>query len=115
MATNTNLNKDEFGKRVDETLYRSMIGSFSYLTTSRPDMAFSVGACAMYPACPRESHLIALKRVFRYIVGTLESGLRYFFDTSSGCFYMLIRLIILMIEKALLMVVFTLKIVWLCG
>ena len=92
-----------------------MIGSLSYLKTSRPDMTFSVGACTRYPTCPRESHLIALKRVFRYIVGTLESGLRYFFDTSSGCFYMLIRLIILMIEKALLVVVFTLEIVWLCG
>ena len=57
MATNTKLNKDEFGKRVNETLYRSMIGSLSYLKTSRPDMAFSVGVCARYPTCHRESHL----------------------------------------------------------
>ena len=57
MATNTKLNKDEFGKRVNETLYRSMIGSLSYLKTSRPDMAFSVRVCARYPTCHRESYL----------------------------------------------------------
>ena len=72
MATSIKLNKDEFRKKVYETLYRSMIGSLSYLIASRPDIAFSVGACARYQACPRESHLIALKCVMRYIVSTLE-------------------------------------------
>ncbi|RVW49846.1 Retrovirus-related Pol polyprotein from transposon RE1 [Vitis vinifera] len=83
MPTNLKLSKDESGKGVEETLYRSMIGSLLYLTASRPDIAFSVGVCARYQACPKESHLIALKRIIRYIAGTLELGLWYPFDTHS--------------------------------
>ncbi|RVW16805.1 Retrovirus-related Pol polyprotein from transposon RE1 [Vitis vinifera] len=83
MPTNLKLSKDESGKGVDETLYRSMIGSLLYLTASRLDITFSVGVCARYQACPKESHLIALKRIIRYIAGTLELGLWYPFDTHS--------------------------------
>ncbi|RVW73321.1 Retrovirus-related Pol polyprotein from transposon TNT 1-94 [Vitis vinifera] len=74
MPTNLKLSKDESGKRVEETLYKSMIGCLLYLTTSRPDITFSVGVCARYQACPKESHFIALKRIIRK-------------STSSGCFY----------------------------
>ena len=52
-----------------------------YLTASRPDIAFSVRVCARYQACPKESHLIALKCIIRYIASTLELGLWYPFDT----------------------------------
>ncbi|KAJ9682774.1 hypothetical protein PVL29_018656 [Vitis rotundifolia] len=83
MPTNLKLSKDESEKGIEETLYRSMIGSLLYLTASRPDIAFSVGVCAKYQACPKESHLIALKRIIRYIAGTLELGLWYPFDTHS--------------------------------
>ncbi|KAJ9705776.1 hypothetical protein PVL29_003735 [Vitis rotundifolia] len=83
MPTNLKLSKDESGKWVEETLYRSMIGSLLYLTASRPDITFSVGVCARYQACPKESHLIALKCIIRYIAGTLELGLWYPFDTHS--------------------------------
>ena len=88
MPTNLKLSKDESGKRVEETLYKSMIGCLLYLTTSRPDITFSVGVCARYQACPKESHLIALKRIIRYIIGTLELSLWYSFDTHSdvGCY-----------------------------
>ena len=55
MPTNLKLSKDESGKGVEETLYRSMIGSLLYLTASRLDIAFSVGVCARYHACPKES------------------------------------------------------------
>ncbi|RVX14566.1 Retrovirus-related Pol polyprotein from transposon RE2 [Vitis vinifera] len=60
---NLKLSKDESGNGVKETLYKSMIGSLLYLTTSRSDIAFSVGVCARYQACPKESHFIALKRI----------------------------------------------------
>ncbi|KAL6334437.1 hypothetical protein AAG906_015626 [Vitis piasezkii] len=73
MLTNLKLSKDESKKGVEETLYMSMIGSLS----------FSVGVCARYQACPKESHLIALKRIIRYITGTLELGPWYPFDTHS--------------------------------
>ena len=74
---NLKLSKDESGNGVKETLYKSMIGSLLYLTTSRSDIAFSVGVCARYQACPKESHFIALKRIIRYIAGTLELCLWY--------------------------------------
>ena len=81
MVTSIKLRKDESGKGLDETLYTSMIGSLLYLTASRPKITFNVGACARCQACPREFHLIALKHVIRYMIGTLELGLWYSFNT----------------------------------
>ena len=71
MATTTKLAKDDQGKSVDIKLYRSMIGSLLYLTASRPDIIFSVYLCARFQSCPKESHLIAVKRIIRYIKGTI--------------------------------------------
>ena len=48
MGTNDKLSKDENGGSIDPTLFRSMIGSLLYLTTSRPNICFSVGICARY-------------------------------------------------------------------
>ncbi|GKB75877.1 hypothetical protein Tco_0942772 [Tanacetum coccineum] len=53
---------------VDEHLYRSMIGSLMYLTTSRPDIMFAVCTCARFQVSPKTSHLLAVKRIFRYVV-----------------------------------------------
>jgi len=75
MATTTKLDKDDQGKNVDIKLYRSMIGSLLYLTASRPDIMFSVCLCARFQSCPKESHLIAVKRIIRYIKGTIGMGL----------------------------------------
>ena len=54
-----------------------MIGSLLYLTASRPDIMFYVCLCARFQACSKESHLIALKRIFRYLFGTQNLGLWY--------------------------------------
>ena len=59
-----------------------MIGSLLYLTASRSDISFSVGACARYQANPKESHLTCVKRIIRYVNGTLDFGLWYPYDTS---------------------------------
>ena len=67
MATTIELDKDEQGKSVDIKLYRSMIGSLLYLTASRPDIMFSVCLCARFHSCPKESHLIAVKRIIRFL------------------------------------------------
>ena len=77
MSTTLKLDKDENGKRVCEKLYRGMIGSLLYLTASRPDIMFSVCLCARFQSCPRESHLSAVKRIFKYLAGTIEIGLWY--------------------------------------
>jgi hypothetical protein len=50
MSTSVKISPDLTGKQVGPTLYRSMIGSFLYLTASRPDIAFSVGVCARFQA-----------------------------------------------------------------
>ncbi|GJU33684.1 uncharacterized mitochondrial protein-like protein [Tanacetum coccineum] len=64
METQKPLLKDEDGKEVDVHMYRSMIGSLMYLTSSRPDIMFAVCACARYQVNPKVSHLHAVKRIF---------------------------------------------------
>nr|GEV27301.1 putative ribonuclease H-like domain-containing protein [Tanacetum cinerariifolium] len=64
METQNPLLKDEDGEEVDVHLYRSMIGSLMYLTSSRPDIMFSVCACPRYQVNPKVSHLYAVKRIF---------------------------------------------------
>ena len=71
MATTTKLDKDEQGINVDIKLYRSMIGSLLYLTASRPDM-FSVCICARFQSCPKESHLIMVKRIIKSLRALLK-------------------------------------------
>ena len=110
MSSSTKLNVDSSGVEVSPTLYRSIIGSLLYLTTSKPNIAFSIGVCARYQAAPKESHLTAVKRIIRYINGTPDYGLWYSKDsnacpvgysdanwagsvdhrksTSGGCFYL---------------------------
>ena len=75
MSSSTKMDKDEKGKCVDQRLYRSMIGSLLYLTASRPDILFSICICSRFQSCPKESHLVAIKRIFRYLVNTLNLGL----------------------------------------
>ncbi|MCH82973.1 copia-type pol polyprotein [Trifolium medium] len=77
MSTSCYLDKDEGGKSVDESKYRGMIGSLLYLTASRPDIMFSVCMCARFQANPKESHLSAVKRIMRYLIGTQKMGLWY--------------------------------------
>ncbi|GJZ78717.1 hypothetical protein Tco_0643554 [Tanacetum coccineum] len=67
METQKPLLKDEDGEEVDVHLYRSMIGSLMYLTSSRPDIMFVVCACARYQVNPKVSHLHVMKRIFRLI------------------------------------------------
>nr|GEY59938.1 uncharacterized mitochondrial protein AtMg00810-like [Tanacetum cinerariifolium] len=69
--------KDGPGKNVKFHLYRSMIGSLMYLTTSRPDIMFAVYACARHQVTPKECHLYAVKRIFRYLKSYLKLGLWY--------------------------------------
>ncbi|GJZ92672.1 hypothetical protein Tco_0664737 [Tanacetum coccineum] len=69
MVPPNNLGPDLSGKAVNETQYRGMIGSLMYLTASRPDIQFSTCLCARYQANPKESHLIDVKRIFRYLKG----------------------------------------------
>ncbi|GJZ12427.1 putative ribonuclease H-like domain-containing protein, partial [Tanacetum coccineum] len=77
IETNKALLKDEEAEDVDVHLYRSMIGSLMYLTTSRPDIMFVVCACARFQCTPKISHLHAVERIFRYLKGQPKLGLWY--------------------------------------
>ncbi|GKC56271.1 putative ribonuclease H-like domain-containing protein [Tanacetum coccineum] len=77
METQKALLKDADGEDVDEHLYRSMIGSLMYLTSSRPDIIFVVYAGARFQVNPKVSHLHTMKRIFRYLKGQPKLGLWY--------------------------------------
>ena len=77
IATATKLHQDDPGKTVDITSYRGMIGSLLYLTASRPDIMFSTCLCARFQDNPKESNLIAVKRIFKYLKGTPNLGIWY--------------------------------------
>ncbi|GJQ91767.1 retrovirus-related pol polyprotein from transposon TNT 1-94 [Tanacetum coccineum] len=84
MVERTKLDEDLSGTPVDQTKYRSMIGSLMYLTASRPDLVFAVCMCARYQSRPTKKHLEAVKRVFRYLQGTINMGLWYPKDTAMA-------------------------------
>ncbi|XP_022863025.1 uncharacterized protein LOC111383178 [Olea europaea var. sylvestris] len=109
MSTSVKLDHDLTGKSANQIMYRSMIGSLLYLIVNRPDITFSVGLCASFQADPKESHLSAVRRIIRYVNGTVDHGISYSRDsnldpggysnvdwtenaddrkkTSDGCFY----------------------------
>ncbi|GJX87578.1 retrovirus-related pol polyprotein from transposon TNT 1-94 [Tanacetum coccineum] len=84
MVDRLKLDEDPLGIPVDQTRFRSMVGSLMYLTASRPDLVFAVCMCARYQASPTKKHLEALKRVFRYLRGTINWGLWYPKDTAMA-------------------------------
>jgi hypothetical protein len=77
MATNAHVDLDEGCNSVDLKLYRSMIDSLLYLTVSSPDIMFSVCMCARFQASPKECHMMAVKRILRYLRQTPNLGLWY--------------------------------------
>ncbi|KAL8148257.1 hypothetical protein AgCh_005572 [Apium graveolens] len=77
MSTATKLDEDKKGKSVDISSYIGMIGSLLYLTASRPDIMFATCLCARFQANPKESHLMAVKMIYRYLKGTPNLGLWY--------------------------------------
>ncbi|GJY10362.1 retrovirus-related pol polyprotein from transposon TNT 1-94 [Tanacetum coccineum] len=78
MMEKNKLDKDLQGTPVDATLYHGMIGSLIYLTSNKPGLIYAVSLCAWYQAKPTENHLNAVKRIFRYLKGTVNmvSGTR---------------------------------------
>ena len=82
MSTITKLSKNASRKDVEQKLYRRMVGSLLYLTTSHPDISFSVRVCARYQANPKKSHLMSVKGIICYKNGTLDYGLWYPYGSS---------------------------------
>nr|GEY34948.1 retrovirus-related Pol polyprotein from transposon TNT 1-94 [Tanacetum cinerariifolium] len=65
MIPSNKLGPDLNGKAINKTRYRGMIGLLMYLTVGRPDIQFSTCLYARYQANPKESHLIAVKRIVK--------------------------------------------------
>ncbi|GJQ91702.1 putative ribonuclease H-like domain-containing protein [Tanacetum coccineum] len=77
METHKSLATNTAKLDVDVHLYRSMIRSLMYLTSSRPDIMFVVCACLIFQVQPKASHMHAVKRIFRYLKGQPTLGLWY--------------------------------------
>jgi hypothetical protein len=77
MGTDGHVDLNKGGKSVDQKAYRSMIGSLLYLCASIPDIMLSVCMCARYQSDPKECHLVAVKRILRYLVSTPCFGIWY--------------------------------------
>jgi hypothetical protein len=77
LEQNAHLHSDDGTKEVNGTLYRQLVGSLNYLTTTRPDIAYSVSILSQFMAKPHESHWLATKRVLRYLKGTANFGIKY--------------------------------------
>ncbi|MCH88235.1 hypothetical protein A2U01_0009118, partial [Trifolium medium] len=71
------LQKDEAGQASNATVYKQMVGCLMYLLATRPDLAFSVCLVARYMERPTEIHVAAVKRILRYLKGTVSHGLWY--------------------------------------
>lgn len=76
------ISKDEGGKAVDSTMFKSMVGGLRYLVNTRPDIAYSVGIVSRFMERPTVLHLNAVKRILRYVKGTIHYGLVY--TSNSG-------------------------------
>nr|GEX36417.1 uncharacterized mitochondrial protein AtMg00810-like [Tanacetum cinerariifolium] len=76
------LDLDQIGTLVDATKYHSMIGALMYLMSSRPDIVHATCVCSRYQAHPIEKHLKEVKRIFRYLWGTVNMGLWYMKDSG---------------------------------
>ncbi|GJR87762.1 putative ribonuclease H-like domain-containing protein [Tanacetum coccineum] len=77
METHKSLSTNAAEPDVDVHLYRSMIGTLMYLTSSMPDIMFDVCACSRFQVTPKVSHMHAVKRICRYIKGKPTLGLWY--------------------------------------
>ncbi|GKA88337.1 putative ribonuclease H-like domain-containing protein, partial [Tanacetum coccineum] len=103
IETHKPLVKDEEAAYVDVHLYRPMIGSLMYLTTSRPDIMFAACACSRFQVTPKTSHLHAVKRIFSdYGGANLDRK-----STTGGCQFLGHRLILWQCKKQTIMAIST--------
>jgi hypothetical protein len=77
MGTNRHFNLDVGGKSIDQKIYLSKIESLLYLCASRQDIMLPIFMCPRFQSDPKECHLVAMKRILRYLVHTPPFGLWY--------------------------------------
>ncbi|XP_058068806.1 uncharacterized mitochondrial protein AtMg00810-like [Magnolia sinica] len=77
IATGSKLSRHEVDPLPDGTKFRSIVGSLQYLSMNRPNIAFSVNQVAQFMHSPTTAHWMAIKRILRYLKGTLHRGLTF--------------------------------------
>ena len=77
MTTGHKLSKNDDSKELYQTTCKSMIGKLQYVVHTRPDIVLAVGMVARFSENPKESHMMAIKRIMRYLKGTKDYGLWY--------------------------------------
>ena len=78
MISSCKLSKHGSDHFQDISLYRSVVGSLQYATITRPEIAYSVNKVCQFMSQPLESHWVAVKRILRYLKGTLNFGLKLY-------------------------------------
>eukprot|EP00253_Pinus_taeda_P030751 PITA_30751 len=84
MVTGCSLSANDEYAAVHQPTYRSMIGSLLYLTGTRPDIMHAVGIVGRFQANPKETHLQAVKRIFKYLQETQNYGLWYLLAPAAA-------------------------------
>jgi hypothetical protein len=77
MVVGCKISKDDISPDVDQRTYLSMIGSLLYITSFYPDIMQAIGMVGCFQSAPKQSHLVAVKRIFKYLKGTMNYGLWY--------------------------------------
>ena len=77
MTIDYKLSKDDESPSIDETLYRSIIGALLYLTATRPNIMQAEGMVGRFQSAPKQSHLLVVKIILRYLKGNPDFGLWY--------------------------------------
>ncbi|GAU37763.1 hypothetical protein TSUD_102800 [Trifolium subterraneum] len=77
MEISLKLSNDEEGESVDATLYKQMVGCLLYVCNSRPDISHSVGIVSRFMHKPKVTHMQAVKRIIRYLHGTIDYGILF--------------------------------------
>jgi hypothetical protein len=75
MEERLKLSRNSTAAKVNTTMYRSIVGGLRYLTHTRPDIAYAVGYVSRFMEDPREDHWTAVKRLLRYVKGTVDQGI----------------------------------------
>ena len=77
MDPNMRLQEDKGNDREDMTMCRQLVGSLIYLTLTRPDISYVVGVVSRYMSNPKKPHLDVVRRILRYVKGTINFGILY--------------------------------------
>ncbi|XP_049389655.1 uncharacterized mitochondrial protein AtMg00810-like [Solanum stenotomum] len=81
LEMNIKYRREEGDLLPDPTIFRQLVGSLNYLTITRPDISFAVQQVSQFMQAPHHLHLVAVRRIIRYLLGTSTRGL--FFPSGS--------------------------------